>query len=119
MEETEKDHQDQESDTQLPDLLAEHSNNDTGEDMGLFDEDLSIYPDEEEQLEKNTFFDNLEPPEPRPRRPRRPRHHPRRVERAGGAAEAHRAQGAQPAVIVVLPVIWGASERAPGVSAGT
>ena len=56
----------------MSDLLAENSNGATGEETGLFDEDISIYPDEEEQLERNTFFDNLEPPERRPRRPRRP-----------------------------------------------
>tara|TARA_B100001029_G_scaffold115166_1_gene95275 strand:- start:114 stop:761 length:648 start_codon:yes stop_codon:yes gene_type:complete len=72
MEETERDHQDQESDTQISDSLAENSNDDIGEEKGLFDEDISIYPDEEEQKERNTFFDDLKPPERRPRRPRRP-----------------------------------------------
>ena len=72
MEENERNHQGQEADTQMSDLLADNSNDDTGEETGLFDEDISIYPDEEEQLERNTFFDNLEPPERRPRRPRRP-----------------------------------------------
>ena len=72
MEENERDHQGQEADTQMSDLLDDNSNDDTREETGLFDEDISIYPDEEEQLERNTFFDNLEPPERRPRRPRRP-----------------------------------------------
>ena len=72
MEENERDHQGQEADTQMSDLLADSSNDDTGEETGLFDEDISIYPDEEEQLARNSFFDNLEPPERRPRRPRRP-----------------------------------------------
>jgi len=72
MEENEKDHQGQEADIRMSDLLAENSNKDTGEEKELFDEDVSIYPDEEDQLERNTFFDNLEPPERRPRRPRRP-----------------------------------------------
>ena len=72
MEENERNHQGQEADTQMSDLLADNSNDDTGEETGLFDEDISIYPDEEEQLEGNTFFNNLEPPERRPRRPRRP-----------------------------------------------
>tara|TARA_B100000953_G_scaffold295299_1_gene286296 strand:+ start:4199 stop:4858 length:660 start_codon:yes stop_codon:yes gene_type:complete len=37
------------------------------------EEDDSVYPDEEDRLEKSTFFENLEAPPPRPRRPRRPR----------------------------------------------
>ena len=72
MEENERDHQGQEADTQMSDLLDDNSNDDTGEETGLFDEDISIYPDEEEQKERNTFFDDLKPPERRPRRPRRP-----------------------------------------------
>ena len=59
MEENERNHQGQEADTQMSDLLADNSNDDTGEETGLFDEDISIYPDEEEQLEGNTFFNNF------------------------------------------------------------
>ena len=42
MEKNERDHQGQEADTQMSDLLADNSNDDTGEETGLFDEDISL-----------------------------------------------------------------------------
>ena len=74
MEETENPDKDQESETQMADLFtAESSDDDVMGGETVFEEDSSIYPDEEDQLEKNTFFENFEAPAPRPRRPRRPR----------------------------------------------
>ena len=74
MEETENPDKDQESETQMADLFtAESSDDDVMRGETVFEEDSSIYPDEEDQLEKNTFFENFEAPAPRPRRPRRPR----------------------------------------------
>ena len=74
MEETENPDKDQESETQMADLFtAESSDDDVMGGETVFEEDSSIYPDEEDELEKNTFFENFEAPAPRPRRPRRPR----------------------------------------------
>jgi len=74
MEETENPDKDQKSETQMADLFtAESSDDDVMGGETVFEEDSSIYPDEEDQLEKNTFFENFEAPAPRPRRPRRPR----------------------------------------------
>ncbi len=73
MEENEKAQQDQESDTQTSDLLeVEPSTEIAGDEEQLFEEEVSIYPDDEDRLDKNNFFENLEAPERRPRRPRRP-----------------------------------------------
>ena len=73
MEETENPDKDQESETQMADLFtAESSDDDVMGGETVFEEDSSIYPDEEDELEKNTFFENFEAPAPRPRRPRRP-----------------------------------------------
>ena len=72
MEENEKAQQDQEVDTQTSDLLAPEPSKEGFDGERLFEEEVSIYPDEEKNLEKNSFFENFEAPEPRPRRPRRP-----------------------------------------------
>ena len=72
MEENEKAQQDQEADTQTSDLLVPETSIEGFDGERLFEEEVSIYPDEEKNLEKNSFFENFEAPEPRPRRPRRP-----------------------------------------------
>ena len=72
MEENENAQQDQESDTQTSDLLAPEPSTEGFDGERLFEEEISIYPDEEKDLEKNSFFENFEAPAPRPRRPRRP-----------------------------------------------
>ena len=72
MEENENAQQDQESDTQTSDLLAPAPSTEGFDGERLFEEEISIYPDEEKDLEKNSFFENFEAPDPRPRRPRRP-----------------------------------------------
>ena len=72
MEENENAQQDQESDTQTSDLLAPEPSTEGFDGERHFEEENSIYPDEEKDLEKNSFFENFEAPDPRPRRPRRP-----------------------------------------------
>ena len=52
MEENENAQQDQESDTQTSDLLAPEPSKEGFDGERLFEEEVSIYPDEEKNLEK-------------------------------------------------------------------
>ncbi len=73
MEDTENIDKDQETEPAMVDsLVVEPDSSEEMIEASTFDEDVSIYPDEEDHLGKNAFFENLEPPQPRPRRPRRP-----------------------------------------------
>ncbi len=73
MEDTENIDKDQETEPAMVDsLVVEPDGSEEMIEASTLDEDVSIYPDEEEHLGKNAFFENLEAPQPRPRRPRRP-----------------------------------------------
>jgi len=73
MEDTENIDKDQETEPAMVDsLVVEPDSSEEMIEASTFDEDVSIYPDEEDHLGNNAFFENLEPPQPRPRRPRRP-----------------------------------------------
>ncbi|MEC8974777.1 MAG: hypothetical protein VX725_03335, partial [Actinomycetota bacterium] len=73
MEDTENIDKDQETEPAMVDSLVVEPDGSEGMiEASTLDEDVSIYPDEEEHLGKNAFFENLEAPQPRPRRPRRP-----------------------------------------------
>ncbi len=81
MEETENIDKDQESEILVTDSLVEEQDS-SGEEIAessgeeieenYLEGEASIYPDAEDRLETNTFFENFEAPQPRPRRPRRP-----------------------------------------------